>query len=47
VEAHRNGTGLGLAIAKEIADIHGYRMRVASSKENGTTFTLVAPLAAS
>lgn len=47
VEAHRNGTGLGLAIAKEIADIHGYRMHVSSSKENGTTFTLVAPLAAS
>src|SRR6185312_15876202 len=38
------GWGLGLAISKEIVDQHGGRIRVESSKEQGTTFFLELPL---
>lgn len=37
-------TGLGLAIAKELIDAHGGSIRVASSKNKGTCFTILLPL---
>ncbi|MGQ0602812.1 MAG: GAF domain-containing protein [Anaerolineales bacterium] len=38
------GTGLGLAICKEIMQLHGGDILVASDGENGTTFTVWLPL---
>ena len=40
------GTGLGLAICREIAGAHGGSIEVASRVGEGTTFTVVLPLAA-
>jgi two-component system sensor histidine kinase KdpD len=39
------GTGMGLAIVAQIARAHGGSVRVASSPESGTTFTLSLPRA--
>jgi PAS domain S-box-containing protein len=41
--AGRTGLGLGLFIAHEIVRAHGGSMRVASSREQGTRFTVVLP----
>jgi two-component system sensor histidine kinase KdpD len=37
------GTGMGLAIVQEIVRAHGGTLRVESSREDGTTFTLSLP----
>ncbi len=37
------GTGIGLAIAKQMAELHGGRLRVESELGTGSTFTLVIP----
>jgi signal transduction histidine kinase len=37
------GLGLGLAIAKKLAELHGGRLMLASSKEAGTTVTVRLP----
>jgi len=39
-----SGYGLGLAIAKAIVENHGGRIRVTSSDEDGTAFTVTFPL---
>ncbi len=39
----RDGTGLGLAIAKQIIELHGGSISVASSHEKGTVFKIVIP----
>jgi signal transduction histidine kinase len=41
------GTGLGMSIVKEIMDIHGGRIEIASAPGRGTSVTLWVPLAAS
>src|SRR5436190_1490018 len=41
------GTGLGLALTKRFAVLHGGDVRVVSSVEKGSTFTLSLPLRAS
>ena len=40
---HVPGTGMGLAIVQQIARAHGGTLRVASTPESGTTFTLSLP----
>jgi signal transduction histidine kinase len=40
------GTGMGLAIVQRIAEAHGGTLRVTSSPQTGTTFTLSLPHAA-
>jgi len=39
------GTGLGLALVREIAELHGGTVTVASKINQGSTFTLRIPLA--
>ena len=41
----QGGFGLGLAIARSIAEAHGGTIGAASSPEEGTTFTVLLPLA--
>lgn len=43
--AHRPGTGLGLYSAREIARLHGGTLSVDSVRGEGSTFTLLLPLA--
>jgi two-component system sensor histidine kinase KdpD len=40
---HIPGTGMGLAIVQRIAEAHGGTLKVSSSPEAGTTFTLALP----
>ena len=40
------GTGLGLAIVRSIMELHGGAVRVESSEERGTVFSLLFPAAA-
>jgi len=39
------GTGLGMSIVKEIMDIHGGRIEIASAPGRGTAVTLWLPFA--
>ncbi len=44
VDGNRNGLGLGLYIAKELVNLHGGRIWVASQPGVGTTFTFNLPV---
>ena len=44
VDNNRTGLGLGLFIAKELVELHGGRMWVASEIGNGSTFSFTLPL---
>lgn len=42
---HVHGTGLGLVIAKRCCDLHGGRISFETAEGQGTTFTIILPLA--
>jgi hypothetical protein len=44
VDGNRSGLGLGLYIARELVNLHGGRIWVASQPEQGTTFTFNLPV---
>jgi signal transduction histidine kinase len=46
VKHHADGAGLGLAIARQVADLHEFRLTVKSEEGRGSVFTLTVPLAA-
>jgi signal transduction histidine kinase/DNA-binding response OmpR family regulator len=43
-DRQHQGTGLGLALTRRFAELHGGAVRVESSRDGGSTFTLVLPL---
>ncbi|OFZ15632.1 MAG: hypothetical protein A2X86_16750 [Bdellovibrionales bacterium GWA2_49_15] len=42
-----NGTGLGLSIANQVMELHGGRIEVHTEEKEGTTFTIIMPIAVS
>jgi signal transduction histidine kinase len=40
------GTGIGLNLVKQIIELHGGTIKVASNRGSGTTFTLQIPISA-
>ncbi len=44
IERQYGGTGLGLAVTRQLVELHGGTMRVASEPGNGSEFTFTLPL---